>query len=217
MDKWLQIIDKGELVGTVFFDLQKAYDVVDHELLLKKLSLYKFNPTSLNWIKSYLTFRSQCIVDRNVTSSTQTVKSGVPQGSVLGPVLFIFFINDLPLFTEGTDLDIYADDTISRTSHKGSVVVKIKLQLGTHRFKCWCICNKMHIHLQITCHMLLGSRRILNKTDPLEIFLDNEQIQNLEKQKFLGVEIDNKLTWNEQIDTVCLNITRRITLLKLLS
>ena len=65
--------------------------------------------------------------------------------------------------------------------------------------------------------MLLGSRRILNKTDPLEIFLDNEQIQNVEKQKLLGVVIDNKLTWNEQIDTVCLNITRRITLLKLLS
>ena len=111
VDKWLKSIDNGEIVGAVFFDLKKAFDVVDHELLLDKLSQYKFNVTSLSWIRSYLTNRSQCIVDRNITSNLKIVKSGVPQGSVFGPILFLLFINDLPLFTTDTELDIYADDT----------------------------------------------------------------------------------------------------------
>ena len=91
------------------------------------------------------------------------------------------------------------------------------LNMDTSRNRSLCLCNKMHIHLKKTCHMLLGSRGILLKNDPLEIFLDNELIQNVKKQKLLGVIIDNNLSWSEQIDTVCLNITRRISLLKLLS
>ena len=118
-----------------------------------------------------------------ITSSYQTVKSGVPQGSVLGPVLYLLFINDVPLLTEDYDLDIFADDTTAHTTHKDAAVVKNRLQTGTNGFKCWCLCNKMHIHLKKTCHMLLGSRRNLLRTDPLEIFLDNELNSKREETK----------------------------------
>ena len=84
----VKYIDNGEVVGAIFFDLRKAFVAVDHDLLLAKLSIYKFSQSSLNWLKSCFTNREQCITERNVSSHRQTVKSRVPQGSVLGPVLF---------------------------------------------------------------------------------------------------------------------------------
>ena len=90
VDKRLKRIDNGEIVGAISFDLCKAFDVVDHDLLLQKLSC-----SSLNWIKSYLSNRKQCNVEKNKRSNLQLVKSGVPQGSVLGHVLFSLSVNDL--------------------------------------------------------------------------------------------------------------------------
>ena len=92
------------------FDLRKAFDVDDHDLLLEKLAAYIFRTTSQNWIRSYLANKKQCIVNQNIRSSLQTVKSGVQHGSVLGPVLFLLFVNDLPPFIKEVYLDLYADD-----------------------------------------------------------------------------------------------------------
>ncbi|MCG7876956.1 MAG: reverse transcriptase family protein, partial [Candidatus Thiodiazotropha endolucinida] len=217
IDKWLKSIDNGESIGAIFFDLRKAFDVVDHDLLLKKLVYYKFNDLSQNWMKSYLTNRKQCIVAKNVNSEFQTVKSGVPQGSVLGPVLFLLFINDMPLFTNGTEVDIYADDTTMHSANKHLNTVAVQLQSGTSGFHLWCKANKMHVHIQKTAYMTLSSRQNVSHEESIEIYIDNEIIQTVEQQKLLGIIIDRTLCWDKQIDAVCSNVTRRITLLKHLS
>ncbi|MCU7801538.1 MAG: reverse transcriptase family protein, partial [gamma proteobacterium symbiont of Lucinoma myriamae] len=217
IDKWLRSIDKGEIVGAIFFDLRKAFDIVDHDLLLQKLSAYHFHSSSLSWIRSYLTDRKQCISEKDISSSQQRAKSGVPQGSVLGPVMFLIFINDMPLFINGAFVDMYADDTTLHTASKDYQTVETNLQVSATGFKTWCGSNKMYINIQKTSSMEIGTRQNLSHSDTIKLYLDNEVIKEVDNQKLLGMIIDKNLSWEKQIDSVCLNITRRITLLKLLS
>ena len=106
-------MNKSEVSGVVFLDLKKAFDLVDHDILLKKLAICLKNSSSLPFFKSYLHNRTQCVLVYGSYSSKESVKYGVPQGSVLGPILFSLFINDLPLHVKdiSVDCDILADDT----------------------------------------------------------------------------------------------------------
>ena len=111
---WLNAVDNGQMKEALFLDFRKAFDVLDHLILHEKLKLYKFSCPTLAWFKSYLGVgwvgvRTQQDCISNITSQPQTTTSGVSQGSVLGPLLFILYINDLPVHVN-TQTDIFADD-----------------------------------------------------------------------------------------------------------
>ena len=201
VDKRLKSIDRGEIVGAIFFDLKKAFDVVDHKILLRKPLCYKLDLSSISWIRSYLSNRQQCIVENNQKSSTESVKSGVPQGSVLGPILFLLFINNLPLYTQDADVDIYADDTTEYSS-TNVIILENTLQNGANGFLSWCKSNKMFINILKTLFMLLGSRQNLMRTEQIKLYIENHVILGTEQQKLLGVIIDKNLSWDKQIDAV---------------
>ncbi len=110
LGKWTSAVNSGLMNGIVFIYLRKAFYLVDYDILLNKLQMYQCSENTIKWFKSYLTDRSQHTSFVGCLSDKATVTAGVPQGSILDPLLFILFINDKPLHTKG-DVDMYADDS----------------------------------------------------------------------------------------------------------
>ncbi|CAB4025078.1 Hypothetical predicted protein [Paramuricea clavata] len=127
-DKWLKAMDDGELIGAVFMDFSKAFDLVNHDVLLRKLAKYHISQQALQWFTSYLDGRSQQCSVLGSLSSSLMLERGVPQGSILGPILFSIYINDLPMSLGEANADIYADDTTLWSSSKSCDEIQQTLQ-----------------------------------------------------------------------------------------
>ena len=180
------------MVGSLFIDFRKAFDVVDHSILLHKLALYKLNDSSLEWFKSYLTHRKQAVNSDTGLSEFTEVRYGVPQGSILGTTLFIFFINDLPLFMNFCFSDLYADDAIFHTHNDTLSSVEYFLQTEGNNAMTWGRQNKMHVHFCKTTCMAMGTRHKLQNF--LNLKIEGNDIKNVSQQKLMGLTIDDKLT-----------------------
>ena len=186
----------------IYFDFAKAFDSVNHDILLQKLkNSYGIDSILLKFLTNYLKDRSQRVVIGSESSSTLPVNSGVPQGSILGPLLFVLFINDLPSeLSEGTDVVLYADDTkIWRKIMTSSDC--IILQNDIDRLLDWAIRNKMKFHPS-KCKVLSISSRPNPPNPPFSNNLGSTRLNFVDNEKDLGVNITPKLTWNLQCDRI---------------
>ena len=213
---WLTAMNRSEVSGVIFLDLKKAFDLVDHNIMMYKLGCYLQNSSSLPFFKPYLEGRTQSVFLRGSYSSEGSVKFGVPQGSVLGPILFSIFINDLPLHVTNISVacDILADDTTLHTSGKDIMQVEHTLQESLDQVSCWCDNNSMVINPKKTHSMTIAIRQ-KHQLLPLslDLILHGVKVEQVAEHRPLGLIIDNKLRWDTHTDTLCKTLSKRVFLL----
>ena len=209
--EWFVNMDQGNITNVIFLDLSKAFDTVDHLTLLSKLSLYGFTRETLDWFKSYLTDRQQQTSVNGLLSSPAHVKCGVPQGSILGPLLFLIYINDFPCCLKYSTPRIFADDSSITTTGKSIKEIVQSASCDLHNVKEWLLANKLSLNVTKTEHMFIGSDDNLRKIrDVPHLHLGDTTMKRLHSSKSVGVYIDERLSWDAHIDYISKRVSSAI-------
>ena len=214
-DAWSVNIDNGLLNGVVFIDLTKAFDTIDHEIILRKMSYLGVDQAAIKWFSSYLSGRTQRCSVNGKLSTARTLSCGVPQGSILGPLLFLIYINDLPNSLQNAVPRMFADDTNLTLSVKTLTELKLALAPELNNLSCWLKANKLSLNVAKTELMIIGSRQRLSaQCDDVEIRIDDQIIERVDHTKSLGLFIDAHLSWCKHVEEICKKVSSAIGALK---
>ena len=201
-------INEKLFTGLIMIDLKKAFDSVTHSILLQKLEHYGFRGNVFNLFSSYLSNRQQYVSVNNVNSSTQYIKYGVPQGSVLGPLLFLLYINDLENSCNSTPR-LFADDTC--VIAKGTSPAQLELQLNheLNQIAAWINANNLTINPSKTYALIISPFTNLN-SPTLNLFYNHHRIDVVRTVKYLGIILDNQLLFKQHIKMLESKLSRYV-------
>ena len=212
VDKISDALEKGEYVLGLFLDFSKAFDTVNHQILFKKLEYYGVRGTALSLFKSYLENRTQYVEFNGVQSEKECIKCGVPQGSILGPLLFLIYINDLALVSDKLFSLLFADDSnMFITGDDPNLLIRT-MNSEIKSVVDWLRVNKLSLNLKKTHYIIFQRPRVHFKVD-VELTIDGVKIDMKENTKFLGVIIDNKLSFQQHIKYIKGKVSRGLGIL----
>ena len=207
----------------IFLDFAKAFDTVNHDILLKKLEYYGIRGIAQKWFKSYLSDRMQCTEIGDTQSKLNYIKCGVPQGSILGPLLFLVYINDIILSSNTLKFTLFADDTSLFYSHKNKSEASNILNTELSKISLWLSANKLSLNVKKSKLLVFTYQKddITDDHDQNEdenvnkvkLLLNGETLEEVEYAKYLGILIDNKLNWSNQINAIKLKLSKGVGLL----
>ena len=206
-------VNRGRTTLAAFVDLKKAFDTVNFDILLKKLNFAGVRDSVAKWCKSYLTGRSQKTIVNGSTSSPLPISCGVPQGSVLGPLFFLVYVNDIQTAVVDCRIKLYADDSVLYQSGVNALEASTKLQKSLDTFCLWCDVNKLTINTKKTKLMVFGSRSKVKKANHVKIYMKGDTLQKVPTFKYLGLILDPTLNFNHHIASVVRNVLHKMTLL----
>ena len=194
-DEILKGLNNREYTIASFIDLKKAFDTINHGILLQKLPFFGFNLTVINWITNYLTNRKQRCTVNGATSEELNISCGVPQGSILGPLLFLLYINDVSTNLLHTNVLLYADDTVIFARHADEQTAHLWVSADLKLLHSWCNKNQLTINLTKTKIMLFGTKNMLKNATKLDIEISDNKIQYVKHFNYLGMKLEDTLTF----------------------
>ena len=205
-------INQKKYTLVAYLDIKKAFDTVNHNILLKKCKKLGIHGNVLNWLKNYLENRKQITIANNVLSDTGNIVCGVPQGSILGPLLFLIYINDLNTCLTSTSDFLYADDTVLLCSGNDLDNIFANMQKDLNNISGWCNSNKLTINSKKTKYTVFGSRNMLKKTKNIKncLTMDGHTLDRVHCYKYLGLSIDDSLSFNKHVQDMHKIVTHKL-------
>jgi hypothetical protein len=208
-DRINSILDNGDQAVSIFMDLSKAFDTLDHGILLNKLKHYGIQNNSLKWFSSYLGNRQQYVTVNGHVSSTLPIVTGVPQGSILGPLLFIIYMNDIYLSSNTFNFILYADDTNLLTSLRD--LSNDDINSGLKDVSDWLALNKLSLNINKTNYLIFHRPRARNTV--LNLQINGINLERVKNFNFLGININEHLSWKHHCDTLANKLSKTIGVL----
>lgn len=205
---WKEEIEKGNKVVAVFLDLKRAFETIDRRRLINKLGSFGIQGTALNWIKDYLTNRRQKTSFKNEESEEREVTLGVPQGSVLGPLLFILYMNDIASINHVSKINLFADDTLISVAESSVELAVNKINSELRIFNEWFHVNKLKLNTLKTKAMIISAKSLTCLSS--NIVIDDVIIECVSEIKYLGVIIDSRLSFKRHVDFIVKKVAKKI-------